>query len=178
DYITAKSDHLLDVLDRLGGFAAKAERIVWGMSFRQFQPVDASQLRGHLGLHEGQKVVFSPKILQPFYRVELVVAAMATVVVQLPNTVLLIAEYGADPDYRERIRTIVRGLALERHVRFCGSISYPDMPAYYSLADVTVAVPPSDGLPQTLLEAMACGSPNLLTHLPRYREIVEHKTSA
>jgi glycosyltransferase involved in cell wall biosynthesis len=33
-------------------------------------------------------------------------------------------------------------------------------------------------LPQTLLESMACGTPNLLSKLPRYEEIVQHEESA
>ena len=49
---------------------------------------------------------------------------------------------------------------------------------YYSIADVAVSVPESDGMPQTLLEAMACGTPNLLVKLQRYEEIVEHGESA
>jgi glycosyltransferase involved in cell wall biosynthesis len=52
------------------------------------------------------------------------------------------------------------------------------MPQYYSLADVTVAVPPSDGLPQTLLEGMACGAPSILSRLARYEELITHGESA
>jgi glycosyltransferase involved in cell wall biosynthesis len=52
------------------------------------------------------------------------------------------------------------------------------MPRYYSLAEIAVAVPSSDGLPQTLLESMACETPNLLSKLPRYEELVLHEESA
>jgi glycosyltransferase involved in cell wall biosynthesis len=63
-------------------------------------------------------------------------------------------------------------------VMFCGRIDHAEMPQYYCLAEITVAVPASDGLPQTLLESMACGTPNLLSKLPRYEEIVQHEESA
>jgi glycosyltransferase involved in cell wall biosynthesis len=178
DYITAKSEHLISVLDRLGGFGAKAERIVWGVSLREFRRVDAAALRDALGLRAGQRVVLSPKILQPFYRVELVVEAMALVAREAPDAVLLVTEYGADPSYRAALQARVRELKLEGKVRFCGSIRHEDMPAYYSLAEMTVAVPSSDGLPQTLLEGMACGTPSILSRLPRYEEIVSHRASA
>jgi glycosyltransferase involved in cell wall biosynthesis len=52
------------------------------------------------------------------------------------------------------------------------------MPQYYSLAEIAVAVPSSDGLPQTLLESMACETANVLSKLPRYEEIVKHEESA
>ena len=61
---------------------------------------------------------------------------------------------------------------------FCGRVRHDDMPAYYSLAEIAVAVPTSDGLPQTLLESVACGTPNILSRLPRYEEIVRHEESA
>jgi glycosyltransferase involved in cell wall biosynthesis len=178
DYITSKSEHLISVLGRLGGFGAKAERIVWGVSLREFRRVETAALRNALGLRAAQRVVLSPKILQPFYRVELVVEAMALVVREVPETMLLITEYGVDSSYRAAIQARVRELKLEGNVRFCGSIPYADMPAYYSLAEMTVAMPSSDGLPQTLFEGMACETPSILSRLPRYEEIVSHRVSA
>ena len=52
------------------------------------------------------------------------------------------------------------------------------MPLFYSMADVSVGIPRSDGLPQTLLEAMACGVPNVIGRLHRYGEIVQDGESA
>jgi hypothetical protein len=46
------------------------------------------------------------------------------------------------------------------------------MPGYYSLANVTVAIPPSDGMPMALLEGLACGVPNILSRLENTKEIV------
>ena len=45
------------------------------------------------------------------------------------------------------------------------------MPAWYTLAEVSVNLPFSDGLPQSLFEAMACGTPSLLGRLPFYAEV-------
>ena len=178
DYITSKSHYLTEVLDRLGGFGAKAERILWGVSLRRFHRVDAAPLRRALGLDAERRVVLSAKILQPLYRVHLVVEAMAVVVEQVPEAVLLVTEYGADPAYRAAIAARTAELGLADAVKFCGRVEHADMPAYYSLAEVSVAVPSSDGLPQTLLEGMACRTPNILSRLPRYEEIVRHGESA
>src|SRR5467141_2319565 len=40
----------IEVLDRLGGFGRKAERIVWGVAVTKFRRVDAAELRWSLGL--------------------------------------------------------------------------------------------------------------------------------
>ena len=178
DYITAKSDYLISVLNRLGGFGRKAERIVWGIPLRQFRRVDPAALRSRLCIAPSRRIVLSPKILQPFYRIHLLVEAMALVVRAEPDALLLITEYGADPAYRAAIGERIAELGLAGHVRFCGRVTHSDMPAYYSLAEMTVAVPSSDGLPQTLLEGMACETPSVLGRLPRYEELVSHRNSA
>lgn len=178
DYITSKSNYLIEVLDRLGGFADKCERIVWGVSLYRFRRVESSELRAKLALDRNRRVIFSPKILKPLYRVHLVVEAMAIVLRRFPQAILLVAEYSADPSYQRRIMQRVEELGLGGHVIFCGTISHADMPAYYSLAEISVAVPSSDGLPQTLLESMACRTPNILSRLSRYEEIVRHCESA
>lgn len=178
DYITSKSNYLMAELDRLGGFGKKAERVVWGVSLRQFRRVDPTHLRRSLQLTPAHRIILSPKILQPLYRVHLVVEAMAIVRRRHPDAVLVVTEYGADPAYKRAIAEQAAGLALHREVMFCGRIDHADMPLFYSLADVSVAVPSSDGLPQTLLESMACQTPNILSRLPRYEEIVQHGESA
>jgi glycosyltransferase involved in cell wall biosynthesis len=178
DYITSKSNYLTQVLDRLGDFGRKAERIVWGVSLARFGRVDASGLRRSLGLAPDRRVILSPKILRPPYRIHLVVEAMAVVSRAFPEAVLLVTEYSPDFDYRSEIAHRAQELGLDDHVRFCGSVDHAEMPQYYSLAEIVVAVPASDGLPQTLLEGMACETPNLLSKLPRYQEIVQHEESA
>jgi glycosyltransferase involved in cell wall biosynthesis len=178
NYITSKSHHLTSVLNRLGGFDSKAERIVWGVPIRRFGRVDASALRQRLGLCAKDVVVLSAKILQPLYRIHLVVEAMPEVLTNHPNVVLLVMEYGADPAYRSQIVARVAELGLSKRVRFIGETTQDQMPAFYSLAHVMVSVPSSDGLPQSLLEGMACGTPNILSKLPRYEEIVRHRESA
>lgn len=178
DLITSKSDYLTSVLERLGGFHTKTIKVVWGVDLHRFQRVDATELRTTLGFDAKHRVILSPKILQPFYNVHLIVEAMPRIIAVYPDARLLITEYGADPGYHAQIVDRVEQLGLREYVTFVGHVPHHDMPLYYSLADVTVAVPSSDGLPQTLLEGMVCEVPNILSRLPRYEEIVTHEDSA
>jgi glycosyltransferase involved in cell wall biosynthesis len=178
DYITTQSSFLANAVNRLGDFRAKTERILWGISLDEFRRRDASALRLELGLRPGARVILSPKILQPFYRVHLVVEAMAIVRRHCPDALLVVSEYGADPAYREQLARLVAELDLGEHVLFAGVVAHEDMPDYYSLAELSIAVPPSDGLPQALLESLACGTPQILSRLSRYEEIVQHEESA
>jgi glycosyltransferase involved in cell wall biosynthesis len=47
------------------------------------------------------------------------------------------------------------------------------MPFYLNLADIMVSIPPSDGMPQSLYEAMACGTYPILGNLAQYQEMVQ-----
>src|SRR5438045_6922001 len=105
DYITSKSHHLTEILDGFGGFADKTERIVWGVPVETFRRVDASSLRQRLGIAAQRRVILSPKILRPLYRVDLVVEAMALVRGSCPDAVLLLTAYMHDYAYRGAIKS-------------------------------------------------------------------------
>jgi glycosyltransferase involved in cell wall biosynthesis len=135
-------------------------------------------LRARLGINPGQRIVLSPRILQPLYRIHLLVEAMPLIVRDIPDAVLLVTEHRPDPDYRAQIVRRVHELGLGKHVIFCGDIGHHEMPLLYSAAEISIGIPSSDGLPQSLLEAMACETPSILSRLPRYEEIVRHEHSA
>lgn len=178
DYITPPSDFLVDVVNRLGDFRDKTERIIWGISLDRFGPRDESDLRRRLGLTSAARVIVSPKILRPFYRIHVLVEAMAIVRRSCPDAVLVMSEYAADPEYRDQIARRIDELDLGKHAVFSGVLADADMPAFYNLADMSIAIPPRDGMPVALFESLACGTPQILSRLPRYEEIVQHEESA
>lgn len=178
DLITSKSNFLIDVLNDLGGYGEKAIRVVWGVDPAVFKPADGTALRAAKGIPAEAKVILSPKILTPFYNIHILVEAMAKIVARVPEAHLVLTEYGADPAYRAQLEQRIGELGLSHAVTFVGHITHAQMPEFYMLADVAVGIPASDGLPQTLLEAMACGVPSVIGPLDRYGEIVRHEESA
>jgi len=180
DLLLVKSEALRPALDAWGGFSAKAEVVRWGVDPARFHrdPAGAAALRARLGLSPHDRVIVSPRALAPLYNIHLLVEAMPAVRSAVPETVLLLTEYSARSDYRESVRRRVADLGLADRVRFAGVVPAPDMPALYSLAEIAVSVPDSDGLPQSLFEAMACGTPVVLGRLPAYAEVVEDGETA
>src|SRR3977135_2161437 len=98
---------------------------------------------------------------------------MPQVLATVPDAVLLVTEYQADGDYRRRLEEIARSAGCAARVRFVGRIAHADMPALYTLAEAVVSVPASDGLPQSLFQALACEAPTIVGALEAYREIVQ-----
>lgn len=178
DCITSSSYYLIEALEKLGGFGDKSLRVVWGVDLSLFQRLEAGVLRARLGLAAEDRVIFSPRLLQPLYNIHLIVEAMPEILAAERRARLLVSEYAADPAYKVQIAERICQLGLEESVRFTGQIPHEEMPLYFSLAEVAVALPVSDGMPIALLEAMACETPNILLNLPNYAEIVAHEESA
>ena len=86
----------------------------------------------------------------------------------------MIAEQHADQGYVTGLRRLASDLGVAERVKFVGSIPYQDMPLWYNLAHTVVMVPQSDGMPNSLLEAMACGAVPVLNRLPQYAEMIRH----
>ncbi|APZ44667.1 glycosyl transferase family 1 [Acidihalobacter ferrooxydans] len=74
----------------------------------------------------------------------------------LPGATLLIAGEGPLRPQLER-QAEVAGVA--DRVRFLGPVAHADLPRYYSAADVFVLASSREGMPNVVLEALACGVP-------------------
>jgi len=180
DLVLVKSDRLRPAIEAMARVHGRIETVRWGIDPGVFHRDEgaAAALRARLGLVTDDRVVVSPRLLAPLYNVDLIVEAMPAVLAAAPSAVLLVTEYGADSAYRERIVARAASLGIASRVRLAGSIPHRDMPALYSLADVVVSIPKSDGLPQSLFEAMACGTPVVLGRLAAYDEVVREGESA
>ena len=96
------------------------------------------------------------------------VAALAEVRAVVPGIVLLVA--GREGDDSATLRRQVGGLGLDDAVRFLGHRS--DVAALLAASDVFVLPSRREGLPGSVLEAMAAGTPIVANDLPQVREVV------
>jgi len=169
DLILTKSEHLGNLVRQMGNFDEKTHTVVWGVDLGSFPgPGSKAQARHDLGLPLKNRVVLSPRILRPLYNIHVIVEAMPLVLQDAKDALLLITEYRADAQYRERLKRRIFELGLGEQIRFVGVVEPERMPSLYAASDVVVSVPASDGLPQSVLEAMACGVPVVSGNLPSY----------
>jgi glycosyltransferase involved in cell wall biosynthesis len=177
DIITSKSDFLDEVLHGIGGYGYKIRRVTWGVDTEQFSPgKDVGLLRERLNIGADMLIFFSPRICKPFYNQHQIMEAFAIYRSSSgakKKSKLLIAQFLQDEKYIKRLKEQATELGLQEHVRFVGPIPHQEMPLYFNLADIMVSTPPSDGMPQSLYEAMACGTYPILGNLPHYQEMVE-----
>jgi len=89
-----------------------------------------------------------------------------------PRLRLAIAGWGIDPEHERELRSLVAELKLDGVVEFLGSRT--DVPRLMAHAKAVTLVSESEGIPWTLLEAMAAKAPVVATDIPPNAEVVRH----
>jgi glycosyltransferase involved in cell wall biosynthesis len=74
---------------------------------------------------------------------------------------------------RDSLITKSREVGLENHMEFTGLIPRERVFEYLLSADLFISASRGEGLPVSVLEAMACGRPVILSDIPPHREIAE-----
>jgi glycosyltransferase involved in cell wall biosynthesis len=161
------------VRERAIQLAMPAERIVqfpWGVDLVHFSPGAPSRLRRDLGW-EDEFVVLSTRSWEPLLGIEVLIGGFIRAAAARPELRLLMLGSGSlESEIKQRLALA----GLDERVHFPGRVEYAQLPDYYRAADLYVSASRSDGSSVSLLEAMACGLPALVSDIPGNREWVEH----
>jgi glycosyltransferase involved in cell wall biosynthesis len=106
--------------------------------------------------------------LVPWKRID----ELIKVIEEIENTRLTVVGEGP---CREYLLKLVESLNLQTRVRFLGKLPQQQVIKYIISCDVFVLNSEYEGLPHTLLEAMACGVPVIATRIGGIPEIIKHK---
>jgi teichuronic acid biosynthesis glycosyltransferase TuaC len=87
----------------------------------------------------------------------------------LPDVTLLLAGHGPEAGRYEKL---AGELGVGSRVRLLGSVPHGDLPQLYNAADVMALVSASEGLANAWVEALACGTPLVLSDVGGARELV------
>lgn len=137
-----------------------------GVDVERFQPRTPSDaLRSQLGLSPAAPVAGIVAALRPEKNHELFLRVAARVQEVIPEARFLII---GDGPRRAMLESFARDLGLEQSVLFLGTRA--DIPELLSLVDVHVLTSHMEANPVSILEAMACGKPNVA---PRVGSIPE-----
>jgi glycosyltransferase involved in cell wall biosynthesis len=163
--VTACSADLARRAVRLGAAEDRLEVVPYGVDTARFKPDPATRAthRARLGLHDDAPLLFTAGRLVRKKGFEYLIDAMS----RLPSdTTLAIAGTG---DLGAELEARAREVHVADRVRFLGNLTQDAVGSWFAAADV--AVIPSvrddsgnvDGLPNTVLEALATGTPVIAT---------------
>jgi glycosyltransferase involved in cell wall biosynthesis len=141
----------------------------WGVDLEHFSPGEDKELRARAGW-EDAFVVLHTRSWEPIYGVDVFAKAFATAAKARPELRLFLLGNGS---LAGEIREIFMHGGVMDRVHFSGQVKYGDLPNYYRAADLYVSASHSDGSSVSLMEALACGLPALVSEIPGNREWVK-----
>jgi glycosyltransferase involved in cell wall biosynthesis len=155
--IIAVSKAIAKELMQRGLQANKIEIIYNGINVNNSHDIyheDFSQLRKKYEISPNTFVIGTLGRLAAVKGHTYLIQAMPAIVQEIPNCKLLIA---GDGPLKADLHHQIKLLNLENHAKLIGYIK--DIAGLFSITDLFVLPSLSEGLPITLLEAMACGKP-------------------
>ncbi len=171
DLVTCWSHNLTDVIGRYTRPGVKVEVIHGGVDLDRFKPGERPQhLLERWSLPADARVILSPRLMRPLYNLEQIARAAITVCAADPRAYFFFAypPVSTDTEYEKQVRAIIEEAGLADRVKFIGAIPHNEMADYYRLANAVVSVPQTDGTPLSVLEAMACGTPVIVSRIADY----------
>jgi glycosyltransferase involved in cell wall biosynthesis len=175
-WVTACSEDLRVRSMSLGADADRSSVIPYGVDSRRFRPDDQLRRRGRemLGLSQSTPLVVAVGRLVKKKGFEYLVQATTALKTHHPGVKIVIAGTG---DLGASLRTQADASGLGERITFLGQVPHDAVPALIAAADVAVA--PSihdsagnvDGLPNTVMEMMASGTPLVATRAGGIGEI-------
>ena len=133
----------------------------WGVDLDRFVPA-VTRLSSPF-------TVFCNRAWEPRYGVDVLARAFVEAARQRPELRLMLLGGGSQGNLLHQILT--DGGVMER-VHFGGQVSQSELPHYYWMASLFVSASHVDGSSVSLMEALACGLPALVSDIPANREWV------
>ena len=160
---------VFDVARELG-YRGPHARVPWGIDVSRFHPDGARKRYGP----KGAFVILSTRNWEEVYDVETLARAFARLNCDT-GAHLVLCGSGSEED---RLRSILEEASTAGRVTWLGRVKQAELPKVYRGADLYVSTSKSDGSSVSLLEAMGCGRPVLVSDIPGNREWVgtdEHR---
>ena len=166
DVVVAVSEDIAANLEALGVPKSKIKVVANGVD-RRFQPADCRVMRERLGLPDEEFIMLFVGLLVPVKGLDVLVESLAELADPKPLCLLV----GDGPERPELERQAVQ-LGVSDRLRFAGRRSSDEIPTWMGAADILVLPSRSEGRPNVVLEAQACGLPVVATRVGGTPELV------
>ena len=114
-------------------------------------------------------VLFLPAALRPVKNIEFPLLALAPLAMKIDKLMLVIAGGVIDQEYADSVRGL---LDVAPFATWLGEVPYEQMGTLYARADVVLNCSHDEGMPNSLLEAMALARPVLAADIPGNHSLV------
>jgi glycosyltransferase involved in cell wall biosynthesis len=144
------------------------EVIPFGVDLSVFKPKDVASPFG-----KSDFVVGCVKNLEKIYNVDVLIKSFALLCSKYDNLRLLLVGEG---DEREHLERLCDQLEIRQKVLFTGRINFSEVSNYFNMIDVLVNISDYESFGVSVIEAMACGKPVIVTDVGGLREVVNSES--
>jgi len=167
--------------DKAVSFGMNPEKTVifpWGTDIEHFVPRNAEGRMRNAEMKNRKSKTVNPKSVTLFcsrtweaiYGVDVLARAFVKVAAINPDANLILLGGGSQG---QKIRHILMNGGVMERVHFGGQVGQRDLPRWYHMADIYISPSHVDGSSVSLLEALACGMPCLVSDIAGNKEWVE-----
>ncbi|HEX8442870.1 MAG TPA: glycosyltransferase [Allosphingosinicella sp.] len=139
-----------------------------GVELDRFRPIDRAAAKSRLGV--AGPLLVSAGALIPRKGQAITIRALE----RLPGATLILVGEGAD---RPALERQIRAAGLETRVRLLGSRPHSELPELLGAADVMVLPSSSEGLANVWIEALACGTPIVISDVGGAGEVLSDESA-
>ena len=135
----------------------------WGVDLQHFN------VKTFKSSNDKSFTLFCNRSWEPRYGVDVLAKAFVKVAASRPEVGLILLNGGSQG---AAIRQILQSGGVLERVHFGGQVSQTDLPNWYHRADLYISPSHVDGSSVSLMEALACGLPCLVSDIPANKEWV------
>jgi glycosyltransferase involved in cell wall biosynthesis len=137
-------------------------------------PEQRTQLRRELNIGADAPVAVFVGRLDPQKELPWLIGAFARVVRKLPNAVLALV---GDGYLRADLGKLVSDMKLDGNIIFTGRLDSGGVLKWLQAGDLFTLISAVEGLPCSLIEAMAAGLPSVVSNIPAHTQLVENEVN-
>jgi L-malate glycosyltransferase len=154
----------------------------WGIDLDHFKPDQTGEAKFDQS-NQAPLTLLSTRSWEPIYGIDVLASGFVKACSQLPDLHLMMLNSGSQ---QKKIQKILAPIVIVHSqpqngevypnptVFLTGQIAYHELPKIYRQADMYIAATHSDGTSISMLEAMACAKPVLVSDIPGNREWIEN----
>ncbi|PHR20728.1 MAG: glycoside hydrolase [Sphingopyxis sp.] len=161
--LLAVSEALKSDMMALGMDGKKITVHYTGLDQERFVPVDRAAAKDELGV--SGPLFISAGALIPRKNQDLAIRAMTS----FPDATLMLAGKGEE---EQNYRALAKQLGVSDRIRFLGSVAHEQLAYLTAAADISILVSKSEGLANAWVEALACGTPVIISEAGGARELL------
>jgi glycosyltransferase involved in cell wall biosynthesis len=168
-FFTSDANVTRDKAVAYGMDPAKTIVFPWGVDLGYFAPTADYRPHTMADRPASAFTLFCNRSWETRYGVDVLARAFGKVAQQNKHVDLILLGGGSQGN---RIRQILNSAGVLDRVTFAGQVSQTDLPRWYHMADLYISPSHVDGSSVSLMEALACGLPCLISDIPANKEWV------